>query len=114
VQYVNQDLTVRALGSYLSCSGTSTITTNLKYTWQVVNTGTGAVASYTSRVSAQNVFYLPKYTIAPGTFAFKVTVVRTDLPSSSSAVSEAVTVTIMSSGLTSSIYGGEVQSVRAG
>jgi hypothetical protein len=114
VQYVNQDLTVRALGSYLSCSGTSTITTNLKYTWQVVNTGTGAVASYTSRVSAQNVFYLPKYTIAPGTFAFKVTVVRTDLPSSSSAVSEAVTVTIMSSGLTSSIYGGDVQSVRAG
>jgi hypothetical protein len=59
------------------------------------------------------VFYLPKYSMTPGTFAFSVTVMRTDL-SASSAVSETVRVTVVSAGLSASIYGGDAQSLRAG
>jgi hypothetical protein len=71
------------------------------------------VETYSSKVKDQTVYYLPKYTLAPGTYLISVTVARSDV-SSSSSVSRSVSVTILSSGLTASIYGGDVQSVRVG
>jgi hypothetical protein len=112
-QYLNQDLSVRASASYLSCAGTSMISSNLKYTWSLTDSGAGVTMSYSSRVKDQAVYYLPKYMLTPTTYTISVTVVRTDI-TSPTPVSYSVSVTVLSSGLKASIYGGDIQSVRAG
>jgi hypothetical protein len=110
-QQLNKDVTIRTAATYTSCSG-SVLSTNLKYSWSVARTDGQSIPGCKSQSKDQTVFYIPKYTLAPGNYTFRVDVQRIDTVVA--PVSRLVNVVVVSAGISANIAGGDVQSVRVG
>jgi hypothetical protein len=53
---LDEDISVRASALYLSCAGTSMISSNLKYTWTLTDSGAGVKLSHSLHVKGQAVY----------------------------------------------------------